>query len=755
MERVQKHTNRLARRTGFPAALAVLGAVLGACGGGGGATPSPAVPNKPRPATLTRVTGCEDLDARLTDLGVDLFAETWRNGGYGVASGGGPLPPDGAGLPADAGNETADRSGETALTTTNTQEIGVDEPDLVKAQGDHLFVLQQGAIHVVDAWPPEEAHEIARVAVEGWGESLLLAGSTLIAFTSIYEGGYDPVPLPGVPEPLTGEGDILPPEEPPGETFQAVRITLVDVQDPAAPVVRRTLDVEGSLVGARLVDGKVYLVAQHYAGLWDATLHEAIAALGLPDPWALSEAQRDARLPEVRARVRPVIANWIADRGHAALLPDLRVDGGERRDLLACDSVFVPEATSDLALLCVLGFDPAADEDPTGVGVLANGWTLYASQQSLAVVQDSRWWWWGNGESPYAETHVHLFDLNGGAPTYAASGKVPGWTLNSFSMSEHEGHLRIATTDQTFGGWWWGPVAGGNVAPDAPVGTGVAGRALLLADDEPSAALDEPLPDANNVFVLERRGGALEIVGEVRQIAPGEQIRAVRFLGDTGYVVTFLQTDPLFVIDLSDPLAPRITGELHVTGYSTYLHPFGDDHLIGVGREATPEGRVLGLQLQIFDVSDPADPMRIHQEVLGSGMESWSWSEAEHDHHAFTFHEARNLLALPITMEDWNCPREDYCHFSGIVVYEVSAESGFAEIGRVSHTGLVTQDRCKGEEGAEPSVVGDCDVYALPWAAWMRRSVFRDDVLYAISDHGLTASRLEALDEPVANIAWD
>jgi hypothetical protein len=661
MARVGTQSLRLSRRTGLWAGLGLLGALLGACGGaGGGATPAPSLPNKPRPATLTQVTDCEDLDARLTDLGVDLFAETWRHGGYG---GIGALPPDGGALPAeggDAGGDVGTRSGENALTQTNTQEIGVDEPDLVKAQGDHLYVLQQGAIHVVDAWPPEEAQEIARVEVEGWGESLLLSGSTLIAFTSIYEGGFDPYPLPGVPEPLNGEGGILPPEEPPGETFQAVRITLVDVSDPTAPVVRRTMDVEGWLVGARLVDGKVYLVAQHYAGLWDPALHDAIAALGLPDPWTLTDAQREARLPDVRARVRPVIASWIAQTGHARLLPDLRVDGGDRREFLDCDSVFVPEATSDLALLCVLGFDPEADEDPEGAGLLANGWVVYASQQSLYVVQDSRWWWWGNGETPYAETHVHAFDLGAGSPSYAASGAVPGWTLNSFSMSEHAGHLRIATTDQTFGGWWWGPVAGGPGVPDVPLGGGVAGRALLLAAEEPSAAAEEPLPDANNVFVLERRGAALEIVGSVRQIAPGEQIRAVRFLGDTGYVVTFLQTDPLFVVDLSDPLAPQIRGELHVTGFSTYLHPFGDDHLIGVGREGTPEGRVLGLQLQLFDVSDPTDPMRVHQEIIGADLDSWSWSEAEHDHHAFTFHSARNLLALPVTLEDWNCPREDY-----------------------------------------------------------------------------------------------
>jgi len=140
-------------------------------------------------------------------------------------------------------------------------------------------------------------------------------------------------------------------------------------------------------------------------------------------------------------------------------------------------------------------------------------------------------------------------------------------------MSEQDGYLRMATTD--FGWWGWG-------------GTGTE--------------------EGNNVFVLEDDAGALNQVGELRGVAPGEQIYAARFMGDVGYLVTFLQTDPLFTLDLSDPSAPTVVGELEVNGYSSYLHPAGADHLLAVGMDADDSGSVLGFQVSLFDISDLSAP---------------------------------------------------------------------------------------------------------------------------------------------------
>ncbi len=144
--------------------------------------------------------------------------------------------------------------------------------------------------------------------------------------------------------------------------------------------------------------------------------------------------------------------------------------------------------------------------------------------------------------------------------------------------------------------------------------------------------------------VLRRSGQRLEQVGQVGGLGAGEQIRSVRFLGATGYVVTFRQTDPLYTVDLADPARPRVTGTLALLGYSASLHPAGTGLLLGVGQDADGDGRVRGLQLSLFDVSDPAAPRRVAQLRLPQ-----AWSPAESDQHAFTL--AGGLVLVPFTLQ--------------------------------------------------------------------------------------------------------
>lgn len=726
-----------------------LGLLPVACGGGssGDGPSTSTLPPVSVTAHLTSVGDCADLDAWLVDVGVERFVNLWALGGVGGTPAPMPdpgMPPrDGSGqaLPAEDG---AAGSVPSDYTTTNVQETGVDELDLVETDGETIYYLRGDTVHVIDAWPPEDAQEIASLTLDGWGSGIFLLGDRLIVLSAIYEGGPDPME-PGMPAPMgpgIGTGEPRPPTT--GEwvePFVAVRVSVFDVTDPSAPSEVRSFDIEGYLVAARLVEGKVYLVCQHSPTLYDPQLMEDLAGLSLPNPWNLGDAARAQAEQVVRTRVRPVIAAYVARAGRERFLPDLRI-GDTKTDLLDCADLYRPERAGDLSVLSVVGFDPSDDSRPSGVGVVANGWNVYASPSALYVAQDSRWWMWSEKETRYAETHIHRFDLNDGDPSYRASGKVPGWVLNQFSMSEYEGDLRIATTDQALGGWWWAPVPGGGTVAPPPMD----GRV------EPLAAAAPPPVDANNVFVLAPDGTDLAMVGALRGIAPGEQIQAVRFLEDTGYVVTFRQTDPLFVVRLDDRTAPEIAGELHMTGFSSYLHPFDADHLIGIGREGTEDGRVLGLSLQLFDVSDPTDPTRAFQTELGTGDGAWSWSEAEHDHHAFTFQPERGLLAIPVTLVDpaWN--DADYEHFSGLVVYHVTATDGFEEVGRVSHTGLVRDVVCSPEERGDPARAADCDAWLYPWFAEMRRSIFIEDVLYAFSDVGVTASRLDAIGEPVATI---
>ena len=573
-----------------------------------------------------------------------------------------------------------------------------------------------------------------------------------------------------------------------------------EVDDINGLVVREQLRLGGEApVNARLVDGQVFLVTNAQLLGFDFELQRRVYELDLPEvDWDASAEERDAAADEVRRLIKPVFREYFTETGRDLLIPDLRTSADDRANVFSCSDLMRPGVRAGLSVLAVIGFDPASPS-PEGVGILADGWHVYGSATSLYVAQDSRWWSWPDRDDAFAETHLHRFALGDGDPAYEASGSVPGWLLNQFSMSERDGYLRVATTDRTE--WGWGRAVDGGAPVSGGTATSDGGDTVVLepgstepapppepdtpdsgsdggsdsgsepdsgggSDDAPDAGSDGGSSDkditrlidtdeeANNVFVLERDGNRLEIVGGIRGMAPGEEIYSVRFVGEMGYVVTFRQTDPLFAIDLSDPVSPQLRGELHIPGYSSYLHPFGDHYLIGVGRDGTDDGRVLGFQLQLFDVSDPENPTRTHQEVLTTGDGEWSSSAAEHDHHAFTFYEGRNLLAVPVTLEDYGWDADEYSHFSGIIVFEVSAEDGFVEVGRISHSYMAHDRYCGDFPEDDPEASEACDGWDYPWWVEMQRSRFIEDYLFAISDQGVTSSTIEGLDDVLAEVRY-
>jgi len=299
-------------------------------------------------------------------------------------------------------------------------------------------------------------------------------------------------------------------------------------------------------------------------------------------------------------------------------------------------------------------------------------------------------------------TEIHRFDASDPSrTTYRSSGSVPGFVLNQFAMSEDKGVLRVATTEDPL--WMNG---------------------AQQQDSE------------SGVSVLREQAGKLVTVGRVGGLGKGERIYAVRFLGDTGYLVTFHQVDPLFTLDLSDPGHPRQVGELKVAGYSAYLHPIGDGLLIGVGQDASDAGIRQGPQVSLFDVSDPAAPKRLAQRVLGDQS---AGTEAEWDHHAFLWWAPEKLAVLPLQQSSITTVSPGPAvpttaapsgpaaaraaaapaPFAGAVGLHI-ARSGIAEAGRVSH-------------GTDP------------YPAVVRRSLVAQGRLLTISDRGIAASRLSDL----------
>jgi hypothetical protein len=263
-------------------------------------------------------------------------------------------------------------------------------------------------------------------------------------------------------------------------------------------------------------------------------------------------------------------------------------------------------------MLTVLTIDlarglPAVDAD----AVLSSGEIVYASPSSLYVATE-RWL----GDDPSAErvsavdTQIHRFDASDPvATTYLASGSVEGFMLSQWSMSERQGVLRVASTTSPP----WG-------------------------DRGPRQ------PSQSFITTLALDGASLAPVGRIGGLGEGEQIYAVRFIGEIAYVVTFRQVDPLHIVDLSDPTAPVALGELEVPGYSAYLHPVGDGLLLGVGQDADDRGTTRGVQVSLFDVSDPGRPRRLDVESLGRDTSS----EVESDHHAFLYAPEHRLAVIPI-----------------------------------------------------------------------------------------------------------
>ncbi len=535
-----------------------------------------------RGVSLVAYDSCETALAELKERVLPHVTPYGLNQGGGYAAGGGDVAvADGgarAQAPGAAPSAPEDTSSGTRAeehSTTNVHEAGVDEPDLVKTDGERVVSIVDGVLRVVDVATRKQT---AAMRIEdGYPTQLLLAGDRALVMTSGGGVAYDSGPVPRDEPP--------PPGKPmPSDTFpHGSRIVLVDLT--GAGKVLGTLSVDGAYLDARQV-GAVARVVVRSAPRLRFTYPE------------FDQNPAAALLSNKEVVARSTTADWLP---RYELFTGAGTTSGQ---LTPCADVTHPAEYTATAMLTVLTFDLGEDlgtGDP--VTIVADGNTVYGTGTSLYVADDHVAHGMAGGPAGGdARTEVYQFDVSApGKPVYVASGAVDGSLLNQYSLSEHEGYLRVATT--SFGGG----------------------------------------ESQSSVTVLRRAGEVLERVGRVGGLGVGERIYAVRYFGDTAYVVTFRQTDPLYTVDLSDPRAPKVTGELKITGYSAYLHPAGDGRLIGVGQEADPDGRVTGAQLSLFDTTDPAGARRLAQYHLPGG-----WTEVEGDPHAFLYWPDKGLVVLPV-----------------------------------------------------------------------------------------------------------
>ena len=475
---------------------------------------------------------------------------------------------------------------------TNVQEAGVDEADIVKTDGTRIFTLSSGQLVVVDV--ASRARTGAVTVAEGWGRELFIDGDGLLLITRSTSDAPDR-----------------------SETV----IQRIDVSG-GTPQIVQTINVQGNYISARSVDGTARLILR-YDPQWN-----------FPFVYPQTEAAESVAEEANRAAVlNSTLDDW---------LPRYTVGSADSSTgslMVPCGDVHAPSLFSGFGVTTVMSVPIDGDFDPSeSTAVMAPGDTVYASVGSLYVAttrwvdadtfsDDDEW----QDAWRQRRTSIHRFDITAAEANYEASGEVLGVIRNQFSLSEHNGYLRIVTT------------VGG-----------------------PSGDESE-----SHVRVLSTDGDVLAEVGSVGNIGRGEQVQSVRFVGDVGYVVTFRQIDPFYTIDLSDPANPAIVGELKIPGFSSYLHPISDTLVLGVGSDADDDGRVTGAKVSLFDVSDLAAPREVAVWTAPDG-----WNDVGWDHRAFLWWAPESLAVIPVTV--WN-------DWSGAVVLLV-ADGTITEVGRVDHT---------------------------------------------------------------------
>lgn len=744
-------------------------------------------------AALRRAASCEDLQAMLTADAIakvnarvdEQIAEVRAWGPYGGPSyGGQPNGTGGAmGFPGDesgsagAGTTEPPRDSAKAQSDTNTQVAGVDEADIVKTDGKHLFLLHGQTLQIIDAWPAASLAKGSEISIEGQPSEMFVHDGRAVVYSavdgaSVYEAA-NVTPKPQYDEYGYGYGggavDVGMGGMGGGYNGSQAPLTKVTVLrvDGAAPTIEAELYFEGNYLSSRRVGAEIRTVLEggaHGPSLpgypeWSGagTTSEAIAA------W---ERLRQTSIAAIRASK---VSDW---------LPYTFVKRGDQvtASLARCDGYYVPTAgTTSYGLTQVQVLDETAPNDVRGVSIVGAAETVYSNASTMivaaasyeAAAYASAWASRTTTAIPTARTHLHKFDLaaNPGEPRYVASGTVVGTVNNQFSLDERDGYLRVATTEDRM-------FLGGSGGGDVPVGTGTApsnpgvpsggggsgggiaqdGGAADPAPPDPTPApapapapnsgpgsrpLDAPLGPSrvNHLFVLAEQDGELAVVGSAGELAPEERIYSARFVGNRGYLVTFRQVDPLFVIDLSVPTAPKVVGELKIPGFSEYMHPLDDGHLLTIGKDTTEDEwggvQTNGLALQIFDVRQASAPRLLHKYVFSDPYGS---SEASYDHKAFTYFADRKLLAFPYSSYDDMRGMK-----SSLEVFSIDTEAGIARLGSIDHSSLMSsapQGYCSGYYGVD-----------------VRRGLFLDDYVYSISYGGVVVNQVNDLDHPVASLA--
>ncbi len=567
---------------------------------------------------------------------------------------------------------------------TNLQEAGVDEPDIIKNDASHIVTIKGETVRIVSAIDPANLRQVAKWTVgmdnneQFWPRELLLDGQTLTVIGEVTPD-YDRGDIWLPVEPLLPVGGITP-------RVGGLSVLPPRPDTPQTLVVTYDLtdraaprEVRRDRVAGRLTQAR--RIDDKVYILTEQYLSHGHHGGGVP----LTDTPI-ADLRDLPALGRVALAQAQAGQGPSpAVLEQL-----ERLTGPQCGNVHLhPRWHQQPHLLTVSVIHPGVDRLVTAdqthlLGV--SGQMVYMSEQNLYTYNTGYDWVTGS-----ERTDITRLALRGTTVAPAGNVTVPGRVDDRYQLSEYANELRVATTDRR----------------------------------------------GNHIYVIE---SDFATIRSLEGLAPGEHIKAARYLGDKGYLVTFRTTDPLYSIDLTPGVGPRLLGELKIPGWSDYLHPWDDRTLIGIGKEVRPEAEaadvlrpedILGVKVSIFDVSDTRNPRETHKLVIGG---PGSESAALHDPHALVWHAADGLLALPVSLmppSTTDTPQWDRTPvWLGAIVLELNKTDGITLRGRMTHH--------------------DQDIYDQPpeefWRGidheeTIKRLLWVNDEWYSLSDNVVTSHR--------------
>jgi inhibitor of cysteine peptidase len=602
---------------------------------------------------------------------------------------------------------------------TNNQVEGVDEADIIKSDGTYIYAVSRNNLFIIKAYPAENSEILSKIEFKSRPLDIYINGDNLVVF------GQDDAFY------LTDSYKRFP------RHSAYVFFKVFNITDKKNPKQTRDLSFEGSYNDSRMIGNYVYFATANYN--YNYIDSEPVLPKILQNGEVLSNSCQSGSsincfMPDVYyfdipyesynfTNITAININDPAENisGNTYIMSGSQNMYVSQNNIYITYTKYISEYELEMEVMRELIYPRLSAKDQEKINKIENienyilsaqekkdkisqiiaryGESLSTEEQSKIEeeLQNKIKEKYKNLAEELEKTVIHKIAINKNKLEYKNYGEVTGQTLNQFSMDENNGFFRIATTkSQTWSQY----------------------------DEVQSGSY-------NNLFVLD---ADMKIIGELKNLAAGEKIYSVRFMQNRAYMVTFKQTDPLFVIDLVDPKNPVVLGKLKIPGFSNYLHPYDSTTLIGIGKDTTENQwggvQTKGIKLSLFDVSRVDEPKEINSYVLG---DAGSDSIALTDHKAFLFSKDKNLLVIPVSInETLNTNQWGRLIFSGAAIFQVD-KTGFSLKGKIDHS-----------QGGQVAPVDYWNGYNY-YDNTVKRSLYIEDTLYTFSNNYLKMNELKEL----------